>query len=150
MGEDSEMRPFLASDSTSPTIWYLRFSSVSSSTRVTVAPNLTLVRRQFGNVDHFGAADLVFQFHDAAFDEALAFLGGVIFGILRQIAMGARFRDRLDDLMAVHVLEPVQLVFQGLEARSRHRNFFHHRQSRWAKRTLRPALWSGVRVSQPL
>ena len=43
MGEESEMRPCLASDSTSPTIWYLRSSSVSSSTRVTVAPNLTLV-----------------------------------------------------------------------------------------------------------
>ena len=64
--------------------------------------------RQFGNVDHIGAADLVFQFHHPAFDEALLLLGGVIFGILRQVAMGARFRDRLDDLVAVHILELVQ------------------------------------------
>src|SRR6185312_10576246 len=33
--------------------------------------------RQFGNVDHVGAADLVFQLQHAAFDEALALLGGM-------------------------------------------------------------------------
>ena len=41
-GEEIEMRPFLASASWSPTICYIRFWSVSSSIRVTVAPNLTL------------------------------------------------------------------------------------------------------------
>ena len=105
-----------------------------------MAPNLTLRAGQLGDVDHFGAADLVFQFHDAAFDEALAFLGGVIFGILRQVAMGARFRDRLDDLMAVHVLQMVDLVLQGLEARGGHRNSFHGIVNPVVgKRTLRPA-----------
>ena len=94
------MRPFLASDSRSPTIWYFIFASVSSSTRVTVAPNFTVRARQFGDVDHFGAADLVFEFHHPAFDEAWLLLGGVIFGVFRQIAMGTRFRDHADDRTA--------------------------------------------------
>ena len=55
-------------------------------------------------------------------------LGGVIFGIFRQIAMGARFRDRLDDRVAFHVLELVHLVFQGFEARGGHGNSFHGTQ----------------------
>src|SRR5579872_138212 len=47
IGDDSEILPCLASLSTSPTIWYLRFSSVSSSTNVTVAPNLTVLPESF-------------------------------------------------------------------------------------------------------
>src|SRR3546814_9420909 len=34
---------------------------------------------------------------DRRFDLALTFLGGVIFGIFRKIAMRARFLDRIDD-----------------------------------------------------
>jgi hypothetical protein len=34
------------------------------------------------------------------FDLALPLLGGVIFGVFRKVAVGARFLDRLDDLRA--------------------------------------------------
>jgi len=80
-----------------------------------VAPNLTLPPDSLEMFDHIGAADLVFQFHDAAFDEALLLLGRVIFGILRQVAMGARFRDRLDDLMAIFVLQALSSSSRALK-----------------------------------
>ncbi len=47
-GEVMEMRPFLASASTSPTICHTAFFSVSSSTNVTVAPNLMVSPESFG------------------------------------------------------------------------------------------------------
>ena len=49
------------------------------------------------NVNNFGARQLVFKLGDAAFIERLGFLRGVIFGILRKIAMRARVGDLLDD-----------------------------------------------------
>jgi len=69
----------------------LRRSLVSSSESVTVAPNFTVVPDSLETSDHFGAAELVLQFDDAPFDEGLALLGRVIFRILRQVAVGARF-----------------------------------------------------------
>src|SRR5579862_2144354 len=94
IGDDSEILPCLASLSTSPTIWYLRFSSVSSSTNVTVAPNLTVLP------ESFGTSDLVFKLENAALDEALALLCGMVFGVLGKVAVRARVGDRLDDLVA--------------------------------------------------
>ena len=46
-GEVMEMRPALASASGSPTICHTRFSSVSSSIKVTVAPNFTVSPESF-------------------------------------------------------------------------------------------------------
>ena len=73
----------------------------------TVAPNLTLEPDSLRYRSH-RRADLASS-SITAFDEALLLLGGVILGILRQIAMGALPRSP-DDLMAVHILELVQLV----------------------------------------
>ena len=119
------MRPLVASASWSPTIWYLRFWSVSSSTIVTVAPNFTVDAGEARHVDHVGAADHVLELDHAAFDERLAFLRGVILGVLGQIAVRARFRDHLDDRGAFDGLEFVDLFFQGLVALGGHRNAFH-------------------------
>ena len=94
------MRPSLASASGSPTICHTFFSSVSSSTSVTVAPNLIGVAGQLGYVDHVGARELVLKLGDAALVERLLLLGGMIFGILRQVAVRARVGDLLNDARA--------------------------------------------------
>jgi hypothetical protein len=67
---------------------------VSSSTTLTVAPNFTWVARQAGHVDDLGARDLVLDLGDTALDPALAFLGRVVLGVFRQIAMFARLGNR--------------------------------------------------------
>ncbi len=51
-----------------------------------------------GRIDDLRAAHLVLEVGDLRLDLALAFLGGVVFGVLRQIAVRARFLDRFDDL----------------------------------------------------
>ena len=40
---------------------------------------------------------LAFDLLDAAFDKALAVLGGFVFGVFAQIALGTRFGDGVDD-----------------------------------------------------
>src|SRR5262249_33657005 len=56
--------------------------------------------RQFRDVDHLGARELVLELGDAAFVVRLLFLGGVILGVLRQVAVGAGIGDLLDDARA--------------------------------------------------
>ncbi len=58
------------------------------------------VARQLRDVDHVGARQLVLELGDAALVERLRFLGGVIFGVLRQVAVRARVGDLLDDARA--------------------------------------------------
>src|SRR5262245_3883200 len=60
------------------------------------------VARQFRNVDHLGAADLVLELGDPSFGPALLLFSGMIFRILRQIAMRARFLDGPNDARALH------------------------------------------------
>ena len=71
--------------------------------------------------------------HDPALDEALLLPRGMVFRVLAQIAMGPRLRDRLDDDVALHILELVQLFLQVLEA-CRSSEFFHRRFSSGKKR----------------
>jgi hypothetical protein len=56
-----------------------------------------LVARQGGGVDDQGAAQPVLDLRNARLDMTLAFLGGVIFRVLAEIAMSARHLDRIDD-----------------------------------------------------
>ena len=77
-------------------------------------------------VDHLGPRDQVFQFAHPAFIVALGFLGGVIFGIFRKVAMGARFRNRFDDPRTLFLLAPAKLLVQLGKTTLRHRNFFYH------------------------
>ena len=81
--------------------------------------------RKLGEVDDFGARKLVLQIHHAALDEGLTVLGGMIFGVLRKITMGARLRDHLDDGVALDSFQLLEFVLQGLVAGSRHGNAFH-------------------------
>lgn len=43
---------------------------------------------------------------------ALGFLGSVVFGIFRKVAMGARFRNCLDDTGTFLLLAKAQLLLQ--------------------------------------
>ena len=55
---------------------------------------LHLVAGQLGDVDHLDGGDDRLQLRDAALDEGLPLARGVVLGVLRQVAMGARLRDR--------------------------------------------------------
>jgi hypothetical protein len=61
--------------------------------------------RELAEIDHLGAGDDVLDLGNAALDEALALARGGVFGILRDVAVLARRRDRLDDRRALHALE---------------------------------------------
>ena len=93
IGEVIEMRPFLTSASTSPTICHTVFFSVSSSTSVTVAPNLMVSPESLETSMTSARASLS---SSSAMRPSLwdcCFLRGVVFGVLRQVAVRARLGD---------------------------------------------------------
>src|SRR5882672_5214606 len=76
-------------------------------------------------VDDLRVAELGLDLLDPALDEALALLRGVVLGVLREIAVGARLRDRGDRARTLDVLQPVQLLPQQLRSVSRQRYGAH-------------------------
>src|SRR5207342_2836627 len=89
------------------------------------------VTRQLGNINHVGARQLVLELGDAALIERLRFLRGVIFGVLRQVAVRARVGDLLDDAGPLNLLAMLELGFERRIAGGRHRNLFHRLFSSW-------------------
>ena len=73
-------------------------------------PEHDLVAGQGRRVDDDGAAELVLDVGDGRLDLALPLLGGVIFGILAEVAMGAGILDRLDDLGALDQMNSTFLI----------------------------------------
>ena len=71
------------------------------------------VAGQLGDVDDLGARELVLELGDAAFIEGLRFLGGVILGVLREVAMRARLGDRRDDPRTLDLLAVLQLLLES-------------------------------------
>src|SRR5437868_609824 len=84
------------------------------------------VAGELRDVDDVGARELVFDLGDAAFIVRLLFLGGVIFRVLRKVAVRARLGDVLDDARTVLRLPLLQFDLQGGIAARSHRNLFHH------------------------
>jgi hypothetical protein len=76
---------------------------------------------------NFGARELVFELGNAAFVQRLRFLGGVIFRIFGQVAMGTRFRNGLNDPRTLFLLATAQLFFERGIARGGHGNLVHIR-----------------------
>ena len=76
-------------------------------------------------VDDLGQRQDALQLLDAAFDKALAFARGMVFGVFRQVAMFARFGDGADDRRPFDRLELFQFIVQRAVACARHRYFFH-------------------------
>src|SRR5581483_955947 len=68
------------------------------------------VAGKFRHVDDFGALQLVFELGDAPFIERLSLLGGVVFRVLRKVAMAARLGDRLDDARALDLLQALEFL----------------------------------------
>ena len=90
-----------------------------------MAPNLTVLPDSLDVIDDLGAAELVLELGHLCLVEALGLLGGVVLGVLGQIAVLARIRDLLNDARALLDLEAVQLRFELLEPLNGHRHFFH-------------------------
>ncbi len=67
-----------------------------------------LVARQRRRIDDDGAGELVLELHHLRLDMALALLGGMVFGVLRQVAVGARGLDILDVLRPLDLFEVAQ------------------------------------------
>jgi hypothetical protein len=67
-------------------------------------------------IDDLRSCKLAFDLLDAAFDEALLVLRGLVFGVLGQIALRARLGNRLDDRMTIDGLQARKLVAELLEA----------------------------------
>src|SRR5712691_8336318 len=59
---------------------------------------------EFRHVDDLGARELVLELGDLALVDRLLLLGGVILGILREIAVRARIGDLLDDAGTLDLL----------------------------------------------
>ncbi len=81
---------------------------------------------KLGDVDDFGIRQAVLDVVDAAFDEALLLARRVVFGVLAQIAVRTRLRDRLDDVRARFALELLQLQPQPLGAAQSHGSALDH------------------------
>src|SRR6185437_15748295 len=89
------------------------------------------VARKLRYVDHVGARQLVFEFGDAPLVERLLLLGGVIFGVLRQVAVRARVGDLLDDARPLDRLAVLELGLERRIAGRRHWNLVHRLFSSW-------------------
>src|SRR5690349_12778131 len=83
------------------------------------------VAGQFRHVDDVGARKLVLELGDAPFVQGLLLLGGVILGVLRQVAMRARIGDLLDDARPLDLLAMLELGFERGIAGRGHWNLVH-------------------------
>src|SRR5690606_35161527 len=63
------------------------------------------VQVEGGWVDDLRVRQRAFEFEDAALDKGLALAGGVVFGVLGQIALGACLGDGIDDFGPVDGLQ---------------------------------------------
>ena len=77
------------------------------------------------DVDDLRVRELGLDLLDTALGETLLLLGGVVFGVLLEVAMLARLGDRLDDARPVLCLETLQLGLELLGAARRKRHFVH-------------------------
>ena len=76
-------------------------SPVSMFESFTVAPKATRLARELARVDDLGQRELVLDVLDAALDERLLVARRVVLGVLAEVAVLARDRDRLDDRRAL-------------------------------------------------
>ena len=103
-----------------------------------------LVARQGGRIDHQRTRQSVLKVGEHCLDLALAFLGRMIFGVFAQIAMRARFLDRIDDPRPLE-FEPLDLVGHGAEAFFQHRHLVaRHGRYPFAKPAPAPALQAAL------
>ena len=76
--------------------------------------------------DDLGAGDPVVEHRHAAGDMGLLLLGGVVFGVLGEVAVGDGLLDVLDVGGSLDRLQSLQLGFQGCVATRSHRDSLVH------------------------
>src|SRR5471030_1280990 len=76
------------------------------------AKHATAVGIEQLGVDHLCIGELALDLGNASFDKALPLLGGVVLGVLGQIDVRARLRDRADHAVPVDRLQVLQLGAQ--------------------------------------
>ena len=77
---------------------------------------------KLGDVDNLRARDLIFSLADLEIEQRLSFLGGMKFGVFRQITVAARFFDVADVARTLNGLEALQFRQQKLVAFIGHRH----------------------------
>src|SRR5690606_6388507 len=82
-------------------------------------------RRDLGRIDHLRVRQRGFELLDAALDETLLLAGGVVFGVLAQVAMRARLGDGVDHRRALDRLQFFKLRTQALRAAHSQGNPIH-------------------------
>ena len=83
---------------------------------------------RFSDDDHrvvTASDDATARIWSAAGGQALTLLRGMIFGVLRKIAVQARFPDRGNHGRPLHGLQTLQLFVEGVIALGGHRDFIH-------------------------
>src|SRR5262249_23580577 len=97
-------------------------------------PEDHLVAGELGRVDHVGERELGLDLADARLGQALLLLGGVVVGVLAEVAVAARLFDQLRDARALG-LELGELFLEaGVPARG-HRDLLVHALYSWSDRT---------------
>jgi thymidine kinase len=106
-----------------------------------------LFARQGRRVDHHRPAQAVLQVGNRRFDLPLTLFRSVIFRILAEVAVGARFLDGFDDGRPLFDLKPAELVAQLAVSFGQHRHLFgtRHCQRPFFKTRPRRALWPAIR-----
>src|SRR6185437_8155023 len=84
---------------------------------------------QFRHVDDLGAGELVLKLRDMALVERLRLFGGVILGVLREVAVRARISDLLNNPRPLHLLALLELRLKCRIAGRGHRNLIHRPQT---------------------
>ena len=86
--------------------------------------------------DDDGVLDLIVELGDLALVGGLLVAGGVVFGVLREVAVAARFRDALHDLRTLDGLQVLELLFGGLVAFLRHVKLICHDKTSLRRKAL--------------
>ena len=88
---------------------------------------LDLAARKPGDVDDLGTRHPVLDVGNLPLDPALAFLGRVILGVLREIAVRTCLGDGGNHSRPLQRLETLQIIVESLIALGGHWDFFHNR-----------------------
>ena len=97
--------------SLSPDDLFALVKEVQSETQTrfhALSTGLSAAGIDLGRVDDLRGREFAFNFLDAAFDETLAVLGGVVLGVFAQVTLGPGFGNRVDHPGAIDGLELVQ------------------------------------------
>ena len=80
---------------------------------------------QLAGVDDIGSGEFILKVQKAAFNEALLFARGMVFGVLRQVAVAARLGDGADHRRTIDRFQALDLLLKVVIPVRGHRNLVH-------------------------